>query len=117
MNDNNADALQTAAETMNVHQDDSEAFEFRLFSEKPASKSAASNNQISRKIVLRSPTPTNISPGFVIARRPDAYYFTDASSAQKKERFEDTAVSGEEIIKGLKITWVCNYITLQTWCH
>ena len=43
----------------------------------------------------------------MIARRPDAYYFTDVARAQKKEQFESTAISGEEIMNGLKDTWVC----------
>lgn len=103
----NAEPLQTAAESIAVHQDDPDAFEFRLFSKKSASKSSASNEQASRRIVLRSPTPTNTSPGFMIARRPDAYYFTDVASAQKTEQFESAAVSGEEIMKGLKDRWVC----------
>lgn len=106
MNDNNAEAVQTAADTVDVHLDDTEAYEFRLFSKQFASKSSASNEQNARMIVLRSPTPTNTSPGFLIARRPDAYYFTDVASAQKKKRFESTAVSGEQILMGLKDTWV-----------
>ncbi|MCJ1429176.1 hypothetical protein MMC29_007089 [Sticta canariensis] len=44
----------------------------------------------------------------MIARRLDAYYLTDLASAQKKEQFESTAVSGEEIMKGLKDTWPGN---------
>ena len=99
--------LETAAETIDVHQDDPDVFEFRLFSKKFASKSSPPSEQVSRKIVLRSPTPTNTSSGFMIARRPDAYYFTDVASAQEKEQFESTAVSGEEIMNGLKDTWVC----------
>ncbi|MCJ1422561.1 hypothetical protein MMC29_000441 [Sticta canariensis] len=101
----NGEPLQTAAETIDVYQDDPDAFEFRLFSKKSASKSSASSEQALRKIVLRSPTPTNTSPGFMMARRPDAYYFTDVASAQKKEQFESTAISGEEIMNGLKDTW------------
>lgn len=109
MNDNNEEAVQTTAETIDVHLDDPEAFEFRLFSKQSASKSSAFNEQNSRTIVLRSPTPTNTSPGFLIARRPDAYYFMDVAGAQEKKRFENTAVSGEQILMGLKDTWVCAY--------
>lgn len=51
----------------------------------------------------------------MIARRLDAYYFTDVASAQMKEQFESTAVSGEEIMKGLKDTWVCAYCSSDAW--
>lgn len=109
LNDNNAEQLRIAAETMDVDhgQNDPEAFEFRLFSKDSASKSSASNEQVSRKIILRSPSPTNGSPGFLIPCRPDAYYFTNVVSAEKQEQFESTSVTGEQIIKGLKDTWVC----------
>lgn len=116
LNVQNADPLQTAADSLDVHQDHPDAFEFRLFfSKKSASKSSVSNEQASRKILLRSPTPTNTIPGFMIARRLDAYYFTDVASAQMKEQFESTAVSGEEIMKGLKDTWVCAYCSSDAW--
>lgn len=98
-------AVETAAEAIDVHPDDAETFEFRLFSKKSNSK-PSSIDGISRKIILRSPTPTNTSPGFLIACRPDAYYFTDVAWS-RKERFESAAVTGEEIIKGLEDTWVC----------
>lgn len=107
LSDNNAEQLQIAAETIDVDhgKNDPEAFEFRLFSKDPAPKSSASNEQVSRKIILRSPSPTSGSPGFLIPRRPDAYYFTDVVSAEKQEQLESTTVTGEQIIKGLKDTW------------
>lgn len=106
--DNN-EALQTAPGTTAVHpeRDDLEAFDFRLFSKKFISNPSAPDEQVSRKIILRSPTPINRSPGFLIPRRPDAYYFTDVISATKQEQFESTIVTGEEIIEGLKDIWVC----------
>ncbi|MCJ1461613.1 hypothetical protein MMC07_000210 [Pseudocyphellaria aurata] len=99
--DSSAETVETAAE---ARPDDAETYEFRLFSKNSTSKSSAPNDGMSRKIILRSPTPTNTSPGFLTSSRPDAYYFTDMAWS-RKGRFESTAVAGEEIIKGLKDTW------------
>lgn len=74
-----------------------DTFSFRLFN----SSSAAS-----AKVVVRSPTPTHREPGFVVSRRPDAFYFASPAGDALKEQYCDVAVSGEQILGGLKVPWV-----------
>lgn len=85
-----------------------DAFQFRLFSKKAALDPEA------QRIVLRSPTPTNQNPGFLVPSRPDSYYFTNASSIEKLQQYQQAAVTGDDIIKGLKYIWVC-YISFVSW--
>lgn len=80
-----------------------DAFQFRLFSKKSALAPEA------QRIVLRSPTPTNQNPGFLVPSRPDSYYFTNASSIKKLQQYQQAAVTGDDIMKGLKVIWVCYF--------
>ena len=81
-----------------------DAFQFRLFSKKAALFPEA------QRIVLRSPTPTNQNPGFLVPSRPDSYYFTNASSIEKIQQYQQAAVTGDDIMKGLKDIWVWHII-------
>ncbi len=83
-----------------------DAFEFRLFSTK---STLAPEDPPLKRIVLRSPTPTNQNPGFLVSTRPDAYYFAPATGAEKIAQYQQAAVTGEEIMKGLKDRWVCGF--------
>jgi hypothetical protein len=72
-------------------------FEFRLFSSNgPGTKPS--------KIVLRSPSPKNIEPGFVVPSRPESYYF--ARTAEREREFESITVEGTELLNRAAIPWV-----------
>lgn len=91
--------------------DHNDTFEFRLFSRKPCINSLPLNGPVLQKIVLRSPTPINKSPGFLIPRRPDAYYFTEkVTNAKTTEQYQSAAVAGEDVIAGLHQLWVCGHV-------
>lgn len=77
-------------------------FQFRLFSKK------SSSVPVAQRIVLRSPTPTNQNPGFLVPSRPDSYYFTNGSSIEKIQQYQQAAVTGADIVKGLNGIWVCH---------
>lgn len=79
-----------------------DVFQFRLFSKKPSLVSEA------QRIVLRSPTPTNQNPRFLVQSRPDSYYFTNAPSIEEIQQYQQTAVTGEDIVMGLSGIWVCH---------
>jgi hypothetical protein len=84
-----------------------EAFEFRLFSSHAsghASDHRAPPNPT--KIVIRSPSPADRPPGFLEPTRPRSYYFAGAPSGAERERFEASAVSGEDILAEQKRHWV-----------
>ena len=91
--------------TQDVAEIEGEEYEFRLFSRPSAVDTANSTNV--QRIAIRSPTPPNGDPGFVIPQRPRAYYFTGDLDALRKERVDTAAVSGEEILAGLETKWVC----------
>lgn len=85
-----------------------DAFQFRLFSKKAALFPEA------QRIVLRSPTPTNQNPGFLVPSRPDSYYFTNALNIEKIQQYQQAAVTGDDIMKGLKDIWVW-HISFVSW--
>lgn len=85
-----------------------ETYQFRLFSKDFTLDPEA------QRIILRSPTPTNQNPGFLVSSRPESYYFTNASSTEKTQQYEQAAVTGDDIMKGLNDTWVCQ-ISLVSW--
>lgn len=105
LNDGVSEAVRAAGGNTSIQDDDCEAFEFPLFSKKSAS---APGNTSFQRIILRSPTPTNQNPGFLKSQRPVAYYFTDVISPVKAEQYQSAAMTGEDIIAGLKTRWVCH---------
>lgn len=84
-----------------------EAYEFRLFAKPSGSGPLKEGCQGLQRIALRSPTPVNREPGFVEPLRPEAFHFTGITSAEQVERYQKAAVSGEEILKGMNVRWVC----------
>lgn len=96
-----------AAEDVIVEPSD-ETFQFRMFAKKSTLIPEV------QRIILRSPTPTNQNPGFLVPSRPDSYYFANASSIEKTQEYEQAAVTGDDIIKGLKDVWVC-HISFVSW--
>lgn len=86
-----------------------DVFQFRLFSKK------SSSVPVAQRVVLRSPTPTNQNPGFLVPSRPDSYYFTNGSSIEKIQQYQQAAVTGDDILKGLNGKWVCHigYVPLR----
>lgn len=86
---------------------DDEAYDFPLFSKGSGSESAL------QRIILRSPTPRSLNPGFLTARRPDGYYFNAPSSEEQMQQYRETAVSSEDVRKELKQKWVDFYHVLS----
>ena len=88
-----------------------EEYDFRLFAKPSASgpRSAAGNN-IPQRIALRSPSPASGESGFTVAARPDKYYFAGRTEADLAEQYVQAAVSGQDIIEGLKMRWVCCFV-------
>lgn len=84
-----------------------EEYEFRLFTRASASGPASDGaSNVPQRIALRSPSPVGGESGFTSGRRPDEYYFADHTGAELAEQYARAAVSGQDIIEGLKIRWV-----------
>lgn len=84
--------------TAGPDEDEEDEFEFRLFATPGKPTTAV-------RVRVRSPTPAHGEPGFVQPRRSDGYYFT-GSNNEKAEQYRDAAVTGEELVKGLRVRWV-----------
>ena len=82
---------------------DDEAYDFRLY----AGPATVGPNQshVTQRIALRSPSPADTAPGFREPRRPDSFYFTGIPDVQQKAQFEMSALSSEQVLKGLKTIW------------
>jgi len=77
-------------------ENDGEDLDFRLFSSiKPVDATAATI--IANRIRLRSPTPQNAEPGFLVPERARSHYFQDASSVSE-ERYQAAVLSGAEVL-------------------
>ena len=94
--------------TENAQDDDDEEYEFHLYRRTlvsgPALNGTSSGPQ---RIALRSPSPAGDGLYFVNGGRPDGYYFSGGTSAELAEQYAQAAVSGQDIISGLKVRWVC----------
>lgn len=88
-------------------QKDDEAYTFRLFARRKPSGPSDEEYRGFQKIVLGSPSPASGEPGFVNPERALAYYFTGTTSAGQAEQYRKAAVSGEQLLQGLKTRWVC----------
>ena len=86
--------------------EDVEAFEFSLFSKRATAGTSEGASASAPKIQLRSPSPINPIPGFIVPRRPHDYYFTGQVTSERSVQFRQAAVSGEQIIQGLRTRWV-----------
>ena len=89
-----------------------EEYEFRLFSEPSKGENATSLGNGPQRIAIKSPPPINGNPEFVVPRRPNDYYFTGPLDATHSEELRAVAVSGEDIMRGLKVRWVCIFPVL-----
>ena len=89
----------------NEPEEDTEEYEFRLFSGSNAADTV--HGKTLQRIAIRSPSPFNGDPGFVIPQRPSEYYFTGKLDVSCEEEFLAAAVSGDEVLKGLGVKWVC----------
>ena len=95
------EATEGKGTTLNVTENDADEYEFRLFA-----KPTKSSDSIGNRVVLRSPTPPSGDPGFLKAKRPDTFYFTGRPSEELLEQYQQAAVSGEQLARGLDVRWV-----------
>ena len=86
--------------------DEDEGYSFRLFARPVVPGLPKGEEQGPQKISLRSPSPANGEPGFVNAERPASYYFTGETSEERADQYRRAAVSGEQLLQGLKTRWV-----------
>ena len=91
-----------------IQDDDVDGYEFRLFTRTsalgPASVGKSNGPQ---RITLRSPSPAHGGLGFESGGRPDSYYFTGDTGLELAKQYTQAAVSGQDVIEGLKRSWVC----------
>ena len=93
--------------TVEEPNEEEEAFDFRLFStsaRKPSDSTGAQDTP--RKIVIKSPSPVIGESGFTRAPRPESYYFAGASTLERRQQFEQVALSGQEVLKGQDFRYV-----------
>lgn len=92
-----------------------EEYDFRLFTRPsalgPASVGTSNGPQ---RVTLRSPSPVGDALGFTIRGRPDEYYFSGVTSPELAEQYTRAAVSGQEVIEGLNMRWVCHFFQNET---
>ena len=86
--------------------DEDEGYSFRLFARPVVPGLPEGEEQGPQKISLRSPSPASGEPGFVNAERPATYYFTGEINEERAEQYRRAAVSGEQLLQGLKTRWV-----------
>ncbi len=82
-------------------------YEFCLFSKPTHAEASATPDKGYQRIALRSPTPTATEPTFLIPRRPDSFYFAGPTTSEQELKFRQAAVSGEDVLEGVKVRWVC----------
>ena len=102
--DGSSDQAATDTSVVKAEENNEDEYEFRLFA-KPSTKSTESTT--ATRIVIRSPTPVHGEPGFVKPRRPDTYYFAGYAHGELMEHYRSAAVTGEHIVEGLNVPWVC----------
>lgn len=95
------------ATTESVQGEDEEEYDFRLF-KRPSELGPASvgASNVLQRIALRSPSPASGESAFANGRRPDEYYFTGDTGRELAEQYAQAAVSGQDIMEGLKMRWV-----------
>lgn len=84
-----------------------EEYDFRLFTRTSALGTAhigTSNGP--QRVTLRSPSPVGNALVLASRGRPDEYYFAGLTSPELADQYTRAAVSGPEIIEGLKMRWV-----------
>lgn len=93
--------------------EDEEEYDFLLFKRpsEPGLASVGASNVLQR-IALRSPSPARGESAFANGGRPDKYYFAGDTGRELAEQYAQTAVSGHDIMEGLKMRWV-GYLALD----
>ena len=86
--------------------DEDEGYSFRLFARPVVPGLPEGKEQGPQKISLRSASPVGGDPGFVNAERPATYYFTGETGEERADQYRRAAVSGEQLLQGLKTRWV-----------
>ena len=101
------------ATTEQAEGEDEEEYDFRLFkrASEPGPASVGASNVLQR-IALRSPSPAGGESAFINGRRPDKYYFAGDAGRELAEQYAQAAVSGQDIMEGLKMRWV-RYLVLD----
>lgn len=88
--------------------DNGEVYDFPLFARPSASGPASVGlNNGPQRITLRSPSPARDSLGLIGEGRPDEYYFAGDTGPELTAQYTQAAVSGQDIIEGLSMRWVC----------
>ena len=88
--------------------DKGEVYDFPLFARPSASGPASVGlNNGPQRITLRSPSPARDSLGLISGGRPDEYYFAGVTGPELTEQYTQATVSGQDIIEGLSMRWVC----------
>ena len=96
--------------------DPTDGYEFRLFLKSARPRAAGDPDDAIQRITLRSPTPGNDEPGFIISRRPDKYYFTGSVNSEQADQYRQAAVSYEDLITGSRTRWV-RFAARQSLCQ
>ena len=91
------------ATTEQAQGEDEEEYDFRLF-KRPSESVGASN--VLQRIALRSPSPASGESAFANGGRPDKYYFAGDTGRELAEQYTQAAISGQDIMEGLKMRWV-----------
>ena len=99
-------ACDTAAEQ--IQGDEADGYEFHLFTRSFASGLASvGTSNGPQRITLRSPSPADHDLGFTSGGRPDNYYFAGNTGVELAKQYTQAVVSGQDVIEGLKRSWVC----------
>ena len=97
--------------------DKEEKYAFRLFTRPSASGPASvGTSKDPRQITIRSPSPAGGDLTLTCRGRPENYYFTGDTSPELAEQYVQAAVSGQDIIEGFQMRWVCHsMVDGETW--
>ena len=91
-----------------IQDDEADGYEFHLFTKSSAlGLASVDTSNGPQRITLRSPSPVDGALGFQSGGRPDNYYFTGDTGLELAKQYTQAAVSGQDVIEGLKISWVC----------
>ena len=97
-----------------IQDDDADDYEFHLFTRSSAlGLASVGKSNGPQRITLRSPSPADGGLGFESGGRPDNYYFTGDTSLELAKQYTQTAMSGQDVIEGLKRSWVCYMCQLE----
>ena len=103
-----------AAAAEQIQRDDPDGYEFRLFTRSSAwGQASVGTSNDPQRITLRSPSPADGGLGFKIGGRPDNHYFTGDTGPELAKQFAQAAVSGQDVIDGLKRSCVCYMCLLE----